>query len=260
MGKLLVFSLVLLLVGVGTILALYHFKEKPQQAPPVIEFHNVSIKFFDNATKKEVALPFVVISDETATELTRGTYIGQDYGFTAFVSNQSFSIFNTQGKECFYTSRWQQPRIEKGTVIRGEIPVDKCGALKAMHNGNLLFGDDIVLNITSQGVVRHVGICLTWSPNILTVSAANLTKVNPPDRLRGKVVKCYDVDPLLNSGTALVLLEYRESRALQFQDYIKVTVIDGDIHLVSPSKLVRETDSREDIGLSDIVYTITAEV
>jgi hypothetical protein len=156
MGKILMVSLVLLFVGVATIFALYHFKEKPKLEPPVIEFHNVSIKFVDNATKKEIAMPFVVVSDETSSVLTKGNYIGQDYGLTSFISNQSFSIFNTQGKDCVYTP---MARI-------AYIPPD--GNSRALRKGQSFGGKFLWINVGFSRSRTMAILCLEMTSSLIS--------------------------------------------------------------------------------------------
>lgn len=254
MNVFLVCVVVLLLAG-GAIFVLYKFYEAPKQAEATPVFHTFNVKFLNAITKKEISTPYRVVVENSST-LER-KYLGVGYDTFQVEANQSLKIINDQQADCFYTSKWEYPRVAEPNTIRVEIPVTPCGSLNVSSTGSLLFEESPTLLLNARGEVRSVAFCLTWSRNILTViPKESMAKVAVPRRLKSKAVKCYDLQRDLIDNSTQIPLEYRQNQALENSDFIKVYLLDGDKEIGINAADPWEGNENQDIALRDIEYTI----
>lgn len=253
MKGIILFGLILLILIGGASAFFYFFKEKSGAEQEIQLYHNFSIKFIDNSTKKEVPIDYLVLSDDGLFS-RKGIYYGEEYSLENLITNKSFNIYNINSSRCYYTEKYSYPQIYEPQTVRADIYVDSCGELKISHSGRLLYYEPIILNISSSGLSKGLGFCITWSRNILSVSIeANKTDI--PVRLKNKVVKCYDLERDIKNEDIILNLDYKNSAPLQIEDKIKIYLIDSD-YRSDLNMLSFENEHGKDFAIPDILYEI----
>ncbi|MEK6885317.1 MAG: hypothetical protein AABY22_37140, partial [Nanoarchaeota archaeon] len=157
--------------------------------------------------------------------------------------------------KCFYTAKYEYPIVYEPKFIRAEIYLRECGTLKASHSGRLLYYEPIVLNISIIEYIQASAVCFQWTRNLLTVSLQNYSKIEIPERLKNKVVKCYDLKTDLNDESILLNVSYKEIAPLQLSDEIIIYIIDSD-YRIDLNKLFYENEDKLDFAAPDFKYII----
>ncbi|MEK6879835.1 MAG: hypothetical protein AABY22_09525, partial [Nanoarchaeota archaeon] len=88
MKGIIIFGVILFLL-VGSLTAYFYFyKQKPIDASSSILYHNLSLKFLDNVTGKEITTEYAVYFGNSL--FTKGAYSGSDYNRENIPTNRSF--------------------------------------------------------------------------------------------------------------------------------------------------------------------------
>lgn len=255
MKKLIVFSIFLVILILGLGIFFYFFYERSAIKSSEIQYHDVNIRFINNNTKKEVFVSYDIFYQPDRTYIKTQEYYGQGYNIERIKVNRSFSINYRNSSSCFYPSSFEYEKNDIPQTIRVDIELEPCGLIIINHSGMLLFEEPITINLTSVGKIKNPALCLSWSKNLLSVSIKNLTKINVVDRLKDKVVKCYDTRIILTNNSTLYNLDYILYKSITQEDFIILYILDGDISVYT-NEIVYENEYRQDFALDDVKYLI----
>lgn len=234
----------------------YYFYEKPKQDQETIVYTNLSIETKDADTGALIPALFSV--QQTGYQKFGNTNT-MAFTLQKVKSNESFLLF--VWAEGYYTELNMSDAflsdVRVPQNVRISVPMKKIGNVTISHQGVLGVDNPIILNITKNGEVREVKLCLRWSNNILTVSVRNTTNVDKEPRIFNKVDKCYLLNETsLSNQTQMFFLDYRRYAQITQDDSIKVYALYGNIDRNTTQYSF--SDGNLPMVRDDLIYTMNA--
>lgn len=252
-----IFIVILGLIITGAVLV-YFLYEKPIQEKPPLN-NNLNIRIYDKDTGKQIVTNYIISMIPLNTIYKEGTTVENGFVKELLPVNNSFRVITkNKGEQTYYTNFKEYEDLNGVPMdYRIEIPVQKYGKLLVSSNDTWKVDNPYKLTLTTNDVVNHIGFCVRWSRNIISVtSVTNYEEELAPKRLENKVDRCYNTDISLNNESIDIFLNYKKFGELMTDDSIKVIIMDGDIRYTNPYKIIREGGNKSDIGVPDIVYEI----
>jgi len=263
-GKIVLVVIIIAIILAAAGFLVYKFYEKPKQEKETLFYNNLSIEFVDINTKEIVPVNYVVRNLNSDEIIKSGRSLDKGYIREFLPLNYTFYIFNTNTTGKYYTTQYIYSSLAIGTAtknINAKIDLVPIGVMSARQLPD--FNSSVKsLELSSNGTIKSLVICETWSDNYITVSLVNYTKMlSLPDFMIDKANRCYNTQEFLLSSNKTFYFDYKKFGELGANDYIRVFIFDKDITPWSINNCpdncyVIRNENNEDVGAPDIVFEL----
>lgn len=260
-SRLVIGVIIIVLIGLGIIAGVYYFYEKPKQDMVIGAENNFSIAFFDAVTKKQIVADYIIVIDGTIFK--RGTSLSEGFIREKIPSsNSTIYVYSINGSKKYYNTQYLYFGMNSNTTsnIKADIELTTVGQLE-INQLTDIDSETKALELSSNGTIKSLFLCLTWSNNYITANLVNYTRAEVPDFMLTKANKCYDTQEFLKSSNLTFWFTYKKYQELTESDYIKVYIFDRDITVTSVKNCpgncynIREDDGA-DMGIEDVIFEL----
>lgn len=258
MAKGIIFLIFVVVALIGIFAFVYFFYEKPVQESAKVTYYNITIRTFDRETGKQTSTGVLITLDGSESLFYNGSTSNIGYLFVQIPKNRTFTVFNYNiGSQKNYIDYFYNPDLNKD-ILSVDLVTTNISEIKVSHYRTLGKDNPVYLQVISNGTVRNVDVCFSWSPKIIKVFTDG-AEITIPKRLEKKVNVCYYTKQSVDKNFIVVPIRYQKFGEIDDSQYINVYVLDGDVlwnDRNSLDGLSYEDKQGNDIGGRDIFYVI----
>jgi len=239
-----------LLIAIGFFI--YVFYEKPIQDNINNNYVSLNINAHENDSDSQLITGYKVYVEDSF--YNEGETLENGFIRVNVPTNKSFYILNSNlGDQNYYTNFIEFDSISIQESKRITLLLINSGKVNFSYSGSLI-NEAVDLKILGEGEIRNFIFCVRYSLGILTLNVLGEHEIiDPPDRYKYKVDKCYNPMFDLSDNEIIIPLRFKVFGSDVENEFIEIIIIDGDE--ISKNNIVYEIEG-EDLWAEDFKFII----